>query len=60
MNMKLTDLKAALKSIFSRDEWKRVEGKTLADYKRDMLIRAGRAQFQRLQQLGLTVPVALS
>lgn len=58
--MKLADFKAVLQSLFSQSQWKKVEGKTMADYQRDILIKVGKAQFQRLQQLGLTVPVALS
>ncbi len=33
--------------------------KTLADYKQEMLVKQGREQFRRLQEKGLSVPVAL-
>lgn len=33
--------------------------KTLAEYKQEMLVKQGREQFRRLQEKGLSVPVAL-
>jgi len=46
-----------MKLLFSRQ--KRANKKTLADYKQDLLVRAGREQFKRLLEKGLGVPVAL-
>jgi hypothetical protein len=38
---------------------KRNEAKTLAEYQREILVKAGRQQFKKLHELGLTIPVSL-
>ncbi|MGH7203503.1 MAG: hypothetical protein ACREHC_03610 [Candidatus Levyibacteriota bacterium] len=34
--------------------------KTLAEYQREMMVKVGRQQFEKLKDLGLHIPVALS
>lgn len=34
--------------------------KTIADHNREVLVKAGRKQFEKLKDLGLSIPVALS
>jgi hypothetical protein len=34
-------------------------GKTLAEYQRELLVKAGREEFQKLTNLGLAIPVQL-
>ncbi|HZE87661.1 MAG TPA: hypothetical protein VE090_05680 [Methylomirabilota bacterium] len=34
-------------------------GKTIAEYQRELLIKTGRTQFEKLKDLGLTIPVQL-
>jgi hypothetical protein len=36
------------------------EGKTGIDYQKDTCIRIGRQQFEKLKDLGLRIPIALS
>lgn len=38
---------------------KKAQQKTFAEYQRELLIKQGREQFQRLVEKNLTVPVAL-
>jgi len=39
---------------------KKTHRKTLAEYQREMHVRMVKQQFQKLKDLGLTVPIALS
>jgi hypothetical protein len=39
---------------------KKTQRKTLAEYQREILVRAGRQQFKKLQDLGLNIPVRLA
>jgi hypothetical protein len=34
--------------------------KTIADHNREVLVKSGRKQFEKLKDLGLSIPVALS
>lgn len=36
------------------------ERKTLAEYQREMLVRQGKQQFEKLNNLGLSIPVRLA
>jgi len=36
------------------------KGKTLAEYQQDSLVKMARRQFQKLQDLGLSIPVELA
>ena len=36
------------------------QGKTLAEYQRELLIKAGKVQFEKLKDLGLAIPVQLA
>jgi len=35
------------------------KGKTLAQYQQELLIKMGKRQFEKLENLGLTIPVSL-
>lgn len=35
-------------------------GKTLAEYQRELLVKMGKRQFEKLQNLGLSIPVQLA
>ena len=35
------------------------KGKTLDEYKQELLIKMGKRQFEKLQNLGLSIPVSL-
>lgn len=35
------------------------EGKTLAQYQQELLIKMAKRQFEKLENLGLTIPVSL-
>jgi hypothetical protein len=45
-----------LLNLFKRTKKKR---KTLDDYQREMLVRQGRQQFQKLVEKGLGIPIGL-
>lgn len=53
-NMKF--LKSLLGTLSQR---KKQAGKTLEQYKQDVLIRQGKVQFEKLMQKGLSIPVAI-
>jgi len=36
------------------------EGKTLAEYRQELLVKMGKKQFEKLQDLGLSIPVSLA
>jgi len=38
---------------------KKASGKTISDYKMEMLVKQGRDQFKKLIEKGISVPVAL-
>jgi hypothetical protein len=39
---------------------KKIVRKTLAEYQREMLVKQGKQQFQKLKDLGLKLPVSLA
>jgi hypothetical protein len=39
---------------------KELETKTLAEHQREMLVSQGKQQFEKLKNLGLTIPVRLA
>ncbi|MBI5452925.1 hypothetical protein HY945_05690 [Candidatus Gottesmanbacteria bacterium] len=57
--MKLIALFSGIKKetevLFSSEE-----GKTLTQYRQELLIKMGRKQFEKLQDLGLSIPVSLA
>ncbi|HEX8931677.1 MAG TPA: hypothetical protein VF810_00800 [Patescibacteria group bacterium] len=36
------------------------KGKTLTEYKQELLVKMARKQFEKLQNLGLSIPVSLA
>lgn len=38
---------------------KTAQQKTLADYQRELLVKLGGQEFKKLQELGISIPVAL-
>jgi len=51
----LLGLKRKTEELFDQ-----TNGKTIAEYQRELLVNAGRQQFEKLQDLGLTIPVRLA
>lgn len=47
-----------LARLFSQK--KKIEEKSLAEYQREMLISQGKQQFEKLKDLGLSIPVRLA
>lgn len=39
---------------------KKTQRKTIADYQREMLVKMGKQQFDKLKRLGLAIPVTLA
>ena len=50
----LFDVKQNSEVIFTQQK-----GKTLAEYQQEQLVKMARRQFQKLQDLGLSIPVQL-
>jgi len=50
----LFDFKQNTESLFDQQK-----GKTLSEYQQDLLVKMARRQFQKLQDLGLSLPVQL-
>jgi len=38
---------------------RKVSGKSISDYKMEMLVKQGRDQFKKLMKIGINIPVAL-
>jgi hypothetical protein len=51
----LLGLKIKTEELFDK-----TNGKSIAEHKRELLIRAGRQQFEKLTRLGLNVPIRLA
>ena len=54
-----------LRSLFESDNtvdslFGEQKGKTLAEYQRELLVKMGKRQFEKLQDLGLSIPVQLA
>jgi len=50
----LLHLKDKTESLFVEED-----NKTLAEYQREVLVKTGRQQFEKLKDLGLSIPVRL-
>lgn len=53
----LNNLGQILAKFFSTKD---TSQKTIADYKREVLVKAGKQQFEKLKDLGLNIPVNLA
>lgn len=51
----LFDFQAKNDSVFDTQR-----GKTLAEYQQELLVKMGKRQFEKLQNLGLSIPVQLA
>lgn len=57
MRISVSNLWEAVKNLVARGA---KSPKTIADHNREVLVKAGKQQFERLKDLGLNIPVALS
>ena len=51
----LLGIKHQTESLFDQSK-----GKTLEEYKQDLLVKMGKRQFEKLDNLGLSIPVRLA
>lgn len=51
----LFDSRVKIDSVFEEQK-----GKTLAEYQRELLVKMGKRQFEKLEDLGLAFPIQLA